>query len=74
METVGTLIDVDSALRAGDLLFWKGHVAMAVSSDRMIHATAFHMAVMEEPIDATCARILEMGDGPVLARKRFVVP
>lgn len=42
----------------GDLFFWPGHVAMALDSDTMIHATAFGMAVITEPI-ATCRARIE---------------
>lgn len=74
MASVGEALPLDSPKQAGDLLFWKGHVAMAVSSTDMIHANAFLMAVVEEPIEPACARILEQGDGPVLAHRRFVLP
>jgi hypothetical protein len=36
-------------LQRGDLLFWKGHVAIARDSDTIVHANAFHMAVAIEP-------------------------
>jgi cell wall-associated NlpC family hydrolase len=48
-------------LRRGDLLFWKGHVAMARNRDTLIHANAFHMAVAIEPIGAAIARIAAAG-------------
>ena len=57
-------------LGAGDLLFWPGHVALAMSPDRMIHATAFAMAVIVEPIDDAIARIDAGGDGPFLGIRR----
>lgn len=74
MVSVGEALPPESPKQAGDLLFWKGHVAMAVSSTKMIHANAYHMAVVEEPIASACARILEQGDGPVLAHRRFALP
>src|SRR5688572_17029242 len=36
-------------LRRGDLIFWKGHVAIARDGESIIHANAFHMAVAIEP-------------------------
>lgn len=54
----------------GDLLFWKGHVAMVVDSVRLIHANAHHMAVAYEGIAEAIARIDYQGDGPVTAHKR----
>jgi cell wall-associated NlpC family hydrolase len=50
-----------SDLRRGDLLFWKGHVAIARDRDTLIHANAFHMAVAIEPIDEAVARIKAAG-------------
>ncbi|MGB6231131.1 MAG: C40 family peptidase [Litorimonas sp.] len=41
----------------GDLLFWKGHVAMLTVPDRMIHANATHMAVVEEPLQPALERM-----------------
>ena len=37
-------------LERGDLLFWKGHVAIVRGPDSLIHANAFHMAVAIEPM------------------------
>jgi Bacterial dipeptidyl-peptidase Sh3 domain/NlpC/P60 family len=50
-----------SNLRRGDLLFWKGHVAMARDNETMIHANAHHMAVAIEPIAEAVARIRAAG-------------
>jgi len=57
----------------GDLLFWKGHVAMVVDDRRLIHANAHHMAVAYEGIADAIARIAAQGDGPVTARRRMVL-
>lgn len=54
----------------GDLLFWKGHVAMVTDPKTLIHANAHHMAVAYEPISAAIARITAQGDGPVTSHKR----
>lgn len=54
----------------GDLLFWKGHVAMVTDPDKIIHANAHHMAVAFEPIADAIARIQAQGDGPVTSHKR----
>ncbi len=57
--------------RRGDLLFWKGHVAMMVDAETLIHANAHHMAVAYEPVDRAVRRIEAQGDGPVVARRRL---
>lgn len=59
-----------SEIRRGDLLFWPGHVAIAVSADVMIHATAWKMAVIREGIADAIARIDAAGDGPFLGIRR----
>ncbi|GAB4270571.1 MAG: C40 family peptidase [Pararhodobacter sp.] len=54
---------------AGDLIFWKGHVAMVSAPGWIIHANAHHMAVTEEPLAEAEARIAARGE-PVLRRLR----
>ena len=55
----------------GDLLFWKGHVAMVADPETLIHANAHHMAVTYEPIGSAIARIESQGDGPVTKHARL---
>jgi cell wall-associated NlpC family hydrolase len=50
-----------SDLRRGDLVFWKGHVAIVRDDRSLIHANAFHMAVTIEPIRAAVERIHATG-------------
>jgi hypothetical protein len=55
---------VDRAqLRRGDLVFWRGHVAMMIDEARILHANAHHMAVRIEPLDEAIARIEAAGAG-----------
>jgi cell wall-associated NlpC family hydrolase len=46
-----------SDLRRGDLIFWRGHVAIVRDRGTIIHANAFHMAVAVEPIVEAITRI-----------------
>jgi cell wall-associated NlpC family hydrolase len=50
-----------ASLRRGDLLFWKGHVAIARDPETLIHANAYHMMVAIEPPMDAIARINAMG-------------
>ncbi|MFC0339668.1 C40 family peptidase [Paracoccus niistensis] len=59
-----------SMIQRGDLLFWPGHVAMALDAATMIHATAWTMSVITEDISAAIARIDAAGDGPFLGARR----
>ncbi|MFT3687687.1 C40 family peptidase [Paenirhodobacter sp.] len=54
----------------GDLLFWKGHVAMACDAERLIHANGHTMSVAHEGIAACHARIAAAGEGPFLGISR----
>ena len=66
----GTALGEDTTLQPGDLIFWKGHVAMATGSDTLIHANAHHMAVVEESTETAIARIASSDTGPVTSRLR----
>lgn len=57
-------------IRRGDLLFWPGHVAMALDDRQMVHATANVMAVTVEPIRDAITRIEAQGEGPFLGARR----
>lgn len=70
-RALGTALDEGAGVRRGDLLFWKGHVAMAVGPDRLIHANGFQMAVGLEGLDSCIARIAAQGEGPVTSRRRL---
>lgn len=58
------------AIRRGDLLFWPGHVALALDETTMVHATAWAMSVITEDIAAALARIDAAGEGPFLGARR----
>jgi cell wall-associated NlpC family hydrolase len=70
-RALGESIDVDVArLRRGDLVFWKGHVAIVRDADTIVHANAFQMSVAIEPIAAAVERIAADG-GAIRAVKRM---
>ncbi len=48
-------------LRRGDLVFWKGHVAIARDGETLLHANAYLMAVAIEPVAEAVARIKAAG-------------
>jgi len=59
-----------SGYKRGDLLFWKGHVAMVCDPDTILHANARHMAVSYEALHPALARIEAQGDGKVTSHRR----
>jgi len=61
---IGHVADLVAALpydlaqaRRGDLIFWKGHVAIVRDAATLVHANAHQMAVGLEPAAAAIARI-----------------
>jgi cell wall-associated NlpC family hydrolase len=48
-------------LRRGDLIFWKGHVAIVRDADTIVHANAHHMATVIENTNQAIARIKAAG-------------
>ncbi len=59
-----------SELKRGDLVFWKGHVAIVRDRATVLHANAIHMAVAIEPIADAVARIRDAG-GEITSVRRF---
>ncbi len=57
-------------LRRGDLIFWKGHVAIARDADTIVHANAHHMATVIENTKDAIARIKAAGS-EITAIKRL---
>lgn len=59
-----------NALERGDLVFWKGHVAIVTGDNAVIHANAHHMMVAREPLDQAVERIRAAGAGEPTAFRR----
>ncbi|MGY4305778.1 cell wall-associated NlpC family hydrolase [Bradyrhizobium sp. USDA 4369] len=70
LAALGRALAAGNPPRRGDLIFWKGHVAIIKDADTLVHANAFHMATAIEPISAAIARIKASGS-EVLAIKRL---
>jgi cell wall-associated NlpC family hydrolase len=60
----------DGAAQRGDLIFWKGHVALVSGPDRIIHANGHTMSVAYEGLADAIARIAAAEGATVLARRR----
>lgn len=59
------------AFGRGDLVFWKGHVAMGVDADLIVHANGYHMATVVEPLDGAIARIAAADSGEPTGYRRL---
>jgi cell wall-associated NlpC family hydrolase len=69
---LGTLIDPGtdfSGLRRGDLVFWKGHVAIMTDAENMIHANGHTMLVSREGLREAVDRIGYLYGGPTGFRR-----
>ncbi|MBN2629175.1 MAG: C40 family peptidase [Rhodobacteraceae bacterium] len=69
-QALGFALPDDAALQRGDLVFWKGHVALVADATRILHANGHTMSVAYEPIKDAIARIIAQNGGPVIARRR----
>jgi len=71
-QALGTDIAPGVPLQRGDLLFWKGHIAMMVDADLLIHANGHFMATVIEPASEAIARIAGAAGGDVIAHRRLL--
>lgn len=70
--SIGTPLAIDSDLadlRRGDLVFWKGHVAIMIDADTMIHANGHTMTVSREGLREGIDRIGYLYGGPTGFRR-----
>ncbi|MEZ5786381.1 MAG: NlpC/P60 family protein [Xanthobacteraceae bacterium] len=71
-QALGNPLDDPGAAKKyqrGDLIFWKGHVAIVRDDTTLLHANAYHMAVAVEPTIDAIRRIAETG-GKVTSVRR----
>jgi len=69
-QSIGKGLPLDATLQRGDFIFWPGHVGIMHSSKTLLHATAFSMNVMLEPLAVAEARIEAQGHGGKTAIRR----
>lgn len=66
--SLGSPVPVEAAQR-GDLVYWRGHVGIMTDAATLLHANAYHMRVVAEPLAEAVARIKATGS-EVAAVKR----
>jgi len=71
-DSLGRILGLaeSSKMQRGDLIFWKGHVAIARDAETIVHANAHHMATAIENTRDAIARIKAAGS-EVTAIKRL---
>ncbi|MFD1107287.1 NlpC/P60 family protein [Sphingobium olei] len=70
-EGVGAPIDSDTPLQRGDLIFFPRHVGIMTDARMLLHANAYWMAVVEEPLADVVARLADAHAQPIIARRRI---
>ncbi|WP_336278793.1 C40 family peptidase [Bartonella sp. CB175] len=68
-QSIGKLLTDSDKLQRGDLIFWKGHVAIMVDHEKIIHANGFSMDVMIEPLEKAITRIAKKHGYPIAKRR-----
>lgn len=69
---LGSPVDPARPLRRGDLVFFPGHVGLMTGSDRLLHANAFWMVTVEEPLADVVGRLRASGHvDPIVAVRRL---
>jgi cell wall-associated NlpC family hydrolase len=67
--SIGVAVEREAGLARGDLVFWKGHVAILTDADTMIHANGHTMTVSREGLDEAIGRIGYLYGGPTGYRR-----
>jgi cell wall-associated NlpC family hydrolase len=68
---LGSRIDWQKeTLARGDLVFWEGHVGIMASATELVHASAYQMAVVVEPLAEARARISARDGADIIAVRR----
>ena len=58
-----------SRLQRGDLIFWRGHVAIVEGDGNLLHANGYTMDVTSEPLGQAISRIGTMFEQPIGCRR-----
>jgi hypothetical protein len=51
------------------LICWQGHIGLVADGARLLHANAFHMQTVEEPLADAIARIKRNGSDVLAVRR-----
>lgn len=68
---IGRALGAHDVLQRGDLVFWRGHVAVMLYGTHIVHANGHHMSTVVEPLAEAASRIEAQGGGPITRRARL---
>lgn len=69
--SVGEATDPAGPRQRGDIVFFPGHVGLMTDADQLLHANAFWMSVVTEPLADVIARLKPDYAEPVIAVRRL---
>lgn len=69
VKAIGRQIEREDGLRRGDLVFWRGHVAIMMDEENIIHASGYSMTVAQEPLLQAIQRIKPLYGEPIAYRR-----
>ena len=72
-EACGVEVAGVDDLKAGDLVFWKGHVGIMRDAKTLLHANSGYMTVCFEPLGTAVKRITDAGDGQITSMRRIAL-
>ncbi|HEX5537060.1 MAG TPA: C40 family peptidase [Sphingobium sp.] len=72
-DSIGTPLADDAVLERGDVVFFPGHVGIMLDAERMLHANAWWMNTIIEPLSDVVARLEPQHEHPILARRRVAL-
>lgn len=70
-EAIGSPIAADVPLRRGDFIFFPGHVGIMTDGEHLLHANAYWMSVVIEPLADVVGRLAADHAEPIIARRRI---
>lgn len=71
MQAAALGINIEGGPRRGDIVFFPGHVGIMVDPSRLLHANAFYMSTVIEPLADIVERLRSKHEQPVTAVKRL---
>jgi hypothetical protein len=72
-DQLGALLPEDATLRRGDLIFFPGHVGFMLDGAHLLHANAYWMSTVIEPLADVVERLKPTHPAPIVARKRIKI-
>ena len=70
-QVLGVAIDPADGLRRGDLVFLPGHVGIMTDAETLLHANAWWMTTLAEPLADVLARQAAAGRPGIVAARRL---